>query len=130
MGRWVSLTVWGILLATAGWCAGAEEAPDGRRWWSHVAYLADDALEGRDTGSPRHRRAAEYTAGEFEADGGGPFPPRPGPRRRRGAAQARRRRRHLAPGRSLALPRSPARLRRLRVVHPGNGPRRFPGPGR
>jgi hypothetical protein len=22
--------------------------PDGRRWWSHVQYLADDKLEGRD----------------------------------------------------------------------------------
>jgi hypothetical protein len=45
--------------------AGAD-APDGRRWWSHVAFLADDALEGRDTGSPGHRKAAEYVAREFE----------------------------------------------------------------
>ena len=43
----------------------AADTPDGRRWWSHVAFLADDALEGRDTGSPGHRKAAEYVAGEF-----------------------------------------------------------------
>jgi hypothetical protein len=45
--------------------AGAE-VPDGHRWWSHVAFLADDALEGRDTGSQGHRKAAEYVAQQFE----------------------------------------------------------------
>ena len=39
--------------------------PDGSRWWSHVKFLADDKLEGRDTGSPGHRKAAAYVAGEF-----------------------------------------------------------------
>ena len=42
---------------------------DGSRWWSHVAFLADDGLEGRDTGSEGHRKAAEYVAGEFEKAG-------------------------------------------------------------
>lgn len=67
MGRWTSLTILGI--AVAGWCARAADAPDGRRWWSHVAFLADDALEGRDTGSPGHRKAAEYVAQEFAKAG-------------------------------------------------------------
>ena len=40
--------------------------PDGDRWWSHVRFLADDKLEGRDTGSAGHRKAAEYVAGEFQ----------------------------------------------------------------
>jgi Zn-dependent M28 family amino/carboxypeptidase len=40
--------------------------PDGERWWSHVRALADDKLEGRDTGSPGHRKAAEYVASEFQ----------------------------------------------------------------
>jgi hypothetical protein len=31
-----------------------------------VKVLADDRLEGRNTGSPGHRKAAEYVAGEFE----------------------------------------------------------------
>ncbi len=44
---------------------GADE-PGGQRWWSHVRVLADDKLEGRDTGSPGHRKAAEYVAREFE----------------------------------------------------------------
>ncbi len=42
---------------------------DGRRWWGHVLYLADDKLEGRDTGSAGHRKAAAYVAGEFERAG-------------------------------------------------------------
>jgi hypothetical protein len=52
-------------VASAAWCVRADDGPDGRRWWSHVAYLADDALQGRDTGSPGHRKAAEFVAREF-----------------------------------------------------------------
>lgn len=66
MRRLASMIALGAAAASAGWSLGADEAPDGRRWWSHVMFLADDALEGRDTGSPGHRKAAEYVAGEFE----------------------------------------------------------------
>ena len=31
--------------------AVAGDVPDGQRWWSHVAVLADDKLEGRNTGT-------------------------------------------------------------------------------
>src|SRR5271165_5167182 len=61
-----SLTALGIAVVAVGLCVGAADTPDGQRWWSHVAFLADDALEGRDTGSPGHRKAAEYVAKEFE----------------------------------------------------------------
>ena len=47
----------------------AADAPDGQRWWSHVLVLADDTLEGRNTGSEGHRKAAEYVAKEFERAG-------------------------------------------------------------
>src|SRR6516165_7031071 len=69
MGRWASAAALGIVLTPAWPGIGAAEAPDGRRWWSHVAFLADDALEGRDTGSPGHRKAAEYVAREFQKIG-------------------------------------------------------------
>ena len=36
---------------------------------SHVAFLADDLLQGRDTGSPGHEIAARYIASQFEAIG-------------------------------------------------------------
>ena len=47
----------------------AAKAPDARRWWSHILFLADDKLEGRETGSEGHQRAAEYVAAEFERSG-------------------------------------------------------------
>lgn len=40
-----------------------------RRWWSHVQALANDGMEGRDTGSEGYRRAAAYVATEFERAG-------------------------------------------------------------
>jgi Zn-dependent M28 family amino/carboxypeptidase len=40
-----------------------------QRWWAHVKYLADDSLEGRETGSVGHRKAADYVAQQFKAAG-------------------------------------------------------------
>ncbi|MBI3680796.1 MAG: M28 family peptidase [Acidobacteria bacterium] len=45
------------------------ESPEAQRWWSRVVYLADDKLEGRETGSAGHRTAARYVAQEFERAG-------------------------------------------------------------
>jgi Zn-dependent M28 family amino/carboxypeptidase len=39
------------------------------RWWSHVSFLADDRMKGRETGSPEHREAAEYVARHFKEAG-------------------------------------------------------------
>ena len=47
--------------------AGALE--DGKRWWTHVQFLADDKLEGRNTGSEGHKKAAQYVADQFERAG-------------------------------------------------------------
>ncbi len=49
--------------------AQADDVPDGNRWWSHVRFLADDKLEGRNTGSEGHRQAAAYVAEQFERSG-------------------------------------------------------------
>ncbi len=40
-----------------------------RRWWSHVRALANDAVQGRDTGSAGYRRAATYVADRFQRAG-------------------------------------------------------------
>jgi Zn-dependent M28 family amino/carboxypeptidase len=56
-------------IAAASLLARGSDNPDGSRWWSHVAFLADDKLEGRDTGSVGHRKAAEYVAAEFARSG-------------------------------------------------------------
>jgi Zn-dependent M28 family amino/carboxypeptidase len=39
------------------------------RWWSHVKTLADDSLEGRQTGTDGYRKAASYVAEQFERAG-------------------------------------------------------------
>jgi Zn-dependent M28 family amino/carboxypeptidase len=39
------------------------------KWWAHVVYLSDDSMKGRQTGSPEHRKAAEYVAAEFKKAG-------------------------------------------------------------
>src|SRR5579884_1109671 len=54
----------GLLAATGG-----QARDDGSRWWSYVEYLASDQMQGRQTGSPEHRKAAEYVAAQFEKDG-------------------------------------------------------------
>ena len=42
---------------------------DAKRWWSHVEALANDGMEGRNTGSPAHKRASDYVAAEFKKNG-------------------------------------------------------------
>jgi protein-tyrosine-phosphatase len=59
-----------VLLLGAGWALSAEAPQDalaeiGKRCWADVRILADDAMEGRQTGSPAHRRAAAYVADQF-----------------------------------------------------------------
>src|SRR2546422_11230974 len=59
----LSLTV---MLAATAMMHGDEPAA---RWWSHVQALANDGMEGRNTGSPGHKRAADYVAAEFKKAG-------------------------------------------------------------
>ena len=44
-------------------------AADGNSWWKHVEFLASDAQESRNTGTPGHKRAAEYVAEHFKKAG-------------------------------------------------------------
>jgi hypothetical protein len=71
MKFWIALVFAIVVLAPhpPGSRASAGEIPDGERWWSHVAVLADDKLEGRNTGSAGHRRAAEYVAAGLKPAG-------------------------------------------------------------
>lgn len=61
-----SLGLWTVVFLAVGTLdARATGDPDGVRWWSHVTALANDKMEGRDTGSLGHRLAADYVAKEF-----------------------------------------------------------------
>jgi Zn-dependent M28 family amino/carboxypeptidase len=64
----------GALVTVAVSVAAAAQAPtpvgDAQsRWWNHVKTLADDGLEGRQTGSDGYRRAAAYVAEQFQRAG-------------------------------------------------------------
>jgi Zn-dependent M28 family amino/carboxypeptidase len=65
-------------------CAGGAANPDpreaeaekaaasaalGDRWWAHMEFLANDNMRGRETGSPEHRKAADYVGEKFAAIG-------------------------------------------------------------
>ena len=51
----------------------AEQPParnfDGKSWWKHVKVLADDKMEGRETGSPEERRAQAYVVEQLKQAG-------------------------------------------------------------
>jgi hypothetical protein len=56
----------------AGFVAHAQSpdlAAEGKAWWAHIQYLADDKLEGRNVGTPGFEAAAEYVEGQFKAIG-------------------------------------------------------------
>lgn len=53
-----------VLATVAGGVAAADR--DGKRWWSFVEILANDDMQGRDTGSPAHRKAADLVATQFQ----------------------------------------------------------------
>ena len=62
-----------VLLCFAGLAAAQQPAAnshfDGKSWWSHVKYFADDSLEGRDTGSEGLRKAEAYAVEQLKKSG-------------------------------------------------------------
>jgi hypothetical protein len=42
---------------------------DGKSWWAHVRFLADDSLEGRNTGSEGLRKAQAYAVEQLQKAG-------------------------------------------------------------
>jgi len=61
-----------LLLALAfAISAAAQTIPhfDGQTWWNHIKVLADDKLEGRDTGSRGEREAQKYAVEQLKNAG-------------------------------------------------------------
>lgn len=56
------------LLLSSG-LAATEPTPATQRWWNHVRALANDGMEGRDTGSAGYLKAAQYVVTQFERFG-------------------------------------------------------------
>src|SRR5262245_11026813 len=57
-----------IVLLTTLLALSLDTSPraDGKRFWSHIEALANDGMAGRLTGSPEHKRAADYVATHFK----------------------------------------------------------------
>jgi hypothetical protein len=47
----------------------ADFVAEGDRWWAHIEFLADDKLQGRETGSDGYREAVKYVAAKMETFG-------------------------------------------------------------
>ena len=67
-----------LLTTTIGLAQGPQPHPappptptnaEQTRWWNHVRTLADDGLEGRQTGSDGYRKAVDYVVSQFEQAG-------------------------------------------------------------
>src|ERR1035438_5500384 len=58
-----------ILALGAAALFAADFVAEGDRWWAHIQFLADDKLQGRDTGSEGYREAVKYVAAKMEAFG-------------------------------------------------------------
>ena len=60
-----------LLIASAGFSAQQQGNLlfDGKSWWEHVRVLADDKMEGRETGSEGLRRAQAYVVEQLQRDG-------------------------------------------------------------
>lgn len=57
------------LLTLTGAASGARTNPDTQAWWKLTEALSNDAMEGRDTGSRGHERAARMVAARLAAAG-------------------------------------------------------------
>src|ERR1700732_1658327 len=62
-------------LCAIAFSLAAQQAPqptryfDGQSWWAHIKFLADDSLEGRETGSEGLRKAESYVVDQFTKAG-------------------------------------------------------------
>src|SRR6185503_18795541 len=66
MRRMLTIAAVAMLAGTIGLHA---DDKTGARWFAHIEALANDGMEGRNTGSPAHKRAAEYVAAQFQKAG-------------------------------------------------------------
>ena len=58
-----------VLLVLLPAMASAAASLEAERWWSHVRVLADDAMQGRETGSEGYQKAATYVVEQLSAMG-------------------------------------------------------------
>jgi Zn-dependent M28 family amino/carboxypeptidase len=67
--RRLSLSLLAILIVAVAIHSQQSGHFDGQSWWTHVKFLADDSLEGRDTGSEGLQKAEAYAVEQFRDSG-------------------------------------------------------------
>lgn len=58
-----------LFILAASSLVAADFAAEGKIWWSHIQYLADDKLEGRNVGTDGFKNAVDYVAKQFDRIG-------------------------------------------------------------
>jgi Zn-dependent M28 family amino/carboxypeptidase len=58
-----------LILATAALAQQPAKLFDGNAWWAHIKFLADDNLQGRETGSEGLRKAESYVVDQLTKSG-------------------------------------------------------------
>src|SRR3954453_22082033 len=58
-----------VFLIALSIAAAAQSADHAKGWWEHVKALANDGMEGRETGSPGMQRAADYVIAQLKKNG-------------------------------------------------------------
>jgi Zn-dependent M28 family amino/carboxypeptidase len=58
-----------LLITAAAYTLDAPHYFDGKSWWEHVKVLADDKMEGRETGSEGLRKAEAYVVDQLKSLG-------------------------------------------------------------
>jgi Zn-dependent M28 family amino/carboxypeptidase len=65
----LTCAVLALAVAAAAFAQLPDRHFDGNTWWAHVKFLADDSLEGRETGSPGLQKAEAYVVDQFTKGG-------------------------------------------------------------
>ena len=68
MNRYLAVALAAILVAPTAH-AQQKPTPEATAWWGLTTDLANDSMEGRDTGSEAYERSAKIVAEHFKADG-------------------------------------------------------------
>ncbi|HEY6352779.1 MAG TPA: M28 family metallopeptidase [Candidatus Angelobacter sp.] len=63
------LAIWALVVCSAHSQQPAQSHFDGKTWWDYVKVLADDKMEGRETGSAGLRQAEAYIVEQLKKDG-------------------------------------------------------------
>src|SRR6476659_8177607 len=70
MKRTLLVTSFSVAAAVAGALAQSPDlTAEGKAWWAHIQFLADDKLEGRNVGTPGYEKAVDYVESQSKAIG-------------------------------------------------------------